>query len=356
MNNILFGDCREVLKTLPDNSVQCCVTSPPYFGLRSYSVGSERGELGQEKTPDEFVANLVTVFREVKRVLRNDGVVWLNLGDSFASAGDKNAGIKPKDLYGIPWMTAFALRSYGWYLRSDIIWDKSNPMPESVTDRCTKSHEYIFMLTKSARYFYDNEAVKEKSTGRESWFGDCGYSDKSGRNDGSGKEPKQGTGTRNRRSVWTVNSQPFSGAHFAVFPQKLIEPCIMAGTSEYGCCSACGAPYVRKTEKGLTAHDGKTECRYEKGSTANRLALLRQAARERGGEYSNQTKMIGWEPTCSCNADIVPCVVLDPFFGSGTTGQVAQRLGRNWIGIELNPDYAPLQRQRTAQSSLMLTC
>lgn len=312
-------------------------------------------EIGLEATPDEFVAKLVAVFREVKRVLRDDGTCWVNLGDTFAAnrgyqvvdhkhkdVGNSFAmkaasfGVKPKCLIGIPWMTAFALRADGWYLRSDIIWAKGcsgdykggNVMPESVKDRPTRAHEYLFLLSKSERYFYDQNAINE---------------------------PDQESGERNMRSVWTVKTKPYSGAHFATFPEKLVEPCIMAGTSQAGCCSECGKPYQRMIEKqGITAHDGDTDSAYKKNSTANRLALLRQAARERGEEYSNKTTTLGFEPDCTCNAKAVPCVVLDPFGGSGTVGAVAERLGRNSILIELNPEYVVLAEQRTAQSGLLL--
>ncbi len=218
---LMQGDCLQVLATLPAESVQTCITSPPYWGLRDY--GAE-GQLGLEATPEAYVASMVAVFREVRRVLRDDGTLWLNLGDSYAgSAVGGNDGVpnewqrpsraakaaiskagRPKDLVGIPWRVAFALQADGWYLRQDIIWHKPNPMPEGVTDRCTKAHEYIFLMTKSARYFYDVEAVKE-------------HSDQ--------------TGTRNRRSVWTVTIKPYKGAHFATFPPDLIEPCVLAGSA-----------------------------------------------------------------------------------------------------------------------------
>lgn len=206
------------MRTLADESVHCVVTSPPYYGLRDYGVD---GQIGLEESPDVYVAKMVDVFREVHRILRNDGTVWLNLGDSYASG---------KQLLGIPWRVAFALQSDGWYLRQDIIWHKPNPMPESVTDRCTKAHEYIFLLSKSERYYYDNEAVKEKveNPGLPRKFRDA-KENKEGtlRNDnGRMYTPKE---TRNRRSVWTVATKPYAEAHFAVYPPKLIEPCILAG-------------------------------------------------------------------------------------------------------------------------------
>jgi DNA modification methylase len=297
------GDCREVLRTMPDNSVHCCVTSPPYFGLRDYG---HAGQIGLEATPDAFVAEMVAVFREVKRVLRDDGTLWLNLGDSYNGsggfsptspsniAGSKQtthkgsisrpdtrsgygSGLKQKDLIGIPWRVAFALQADGWYLRQDIIWSKPNPMPESVTDRCTKAHEYIFLMSKSARYFYDAVAIAEQSKWADdnrSGEGRLTYNGKRQGSAGTGNEAfVKITETRNKRSVWEVTTQPYSDAHFATFPPDLIEPCILAGCP--------------------------------KGGT-----------------------------------------VLDPFGGAGTTGLVADRLGRNAFLIELNPDYAAMAERR----------
>lgn len=300
-------ECLAGLRELPDQSVQTCVTSPPYFGLRNYG---HLEQIGLEPTPDLFVAKMVEVFREVKRVLRDDGTLWLNLGDSYASsssAGDKvfgnpefNAnrpsraatktaaktippGLKPKDLIGIPWRVAFALQSDGWWLRQDIIWAKPNPMPESVTDRCTKAHEYIFLLSKSARYFYDAEAVSERSN----WM-PGGYAGNPSRAMAMGRKPSgnekpganpQGKENRNRRSVWSVASKPYAEAHFATFPPELITPCILAGSPVDG-------------------------------------------------------------------------VVLDPFSGSGTTLQVAKDLGRKAIGFELNPDYCKIIAKRCQQLTI----
>ena len=304
MNNykVLVGDCIQSMQTLEDQSIHCCVTSPPYFGLRDYGHDDQ---IGVEETPDAFVAKLVQVFREVKRVLRDDGTLWLNLGDSYcntngyaraqpkfqrqgrndAPANDRNldalhrAGFKTKDLIGIPWRVAFALQADGWYLRQDIIWHKPNPMPESVTDRCTKAHEYIFLLSKGPKYYYDHEAVKEPSVDKESYTprrrrnkdkreGDKFFATKVG-NHAEGKTYP----TRNRRSVWTVSTKPFKGAHFATFPPDLIEPCILAGCP--------------------------------KGGT-----------------------------------------VLDPFGGSGTTAGVAIKNNRKAILCELNPEYVKLIPER----------
>jgi DNA modification methylase len=297
MNKIIQGDCIAGMRTLPDKSVHTCVTSPPYFGLRDYG---RDGQIGLEETPEQFVSALVEVFREVKRVLRDDGTLWLNLGDSYAGnnsqasnngrAGFGNErerivnrtgnGLKPKDLIGIPWRVAFALQADGWYLRQDIIWHKPNPMPESVTDRCTKAHEYIFLLSKSARYWYDAEAVKEDAAPESAARYKAGFSSYSGGSLETGGQTRgennaavEWTGNRNKRSVWTVTTKPYSGAHFATFPQDLIEPCIKAGCPPNG-------------------------------------------------------------------------IVLDPFMGAGTTAVVARKLGRNYIGMELNQEYINIAEQR----------
>ena len=349
--DVLHGDCREILPTLPDESVNCCVTSPPYWGLRDYGTATWEGgdeacdhkgaalasssslagyssenvkirtfsvpfkeacgkcgarridsQIGLEPTPEAYVAELVAVFREVRRVMRADGTLWLNLGDSYSmstkgAGGDgkqhTNAGtvvadrrwsispgLKPKDLVGIPWRVAFALQADGWYLRSDIIWAKPNPMPESVTDRPTKSHEYVFLLTKSARYWYDAGAIQEPSIG--AWNSAVGFGGDEKKSAGDPLLRTQGHGTfhadeektgRNARTVWTIATQPFSGAHFATMPPKLAERCILAGCPEGG-------------------------------------------------------------------------TVLDPFGGAGTTGLVADRLGRNAVLIELNPTYAGMADRR----------
>ena len=310
---ILVGDCIASMRTLPERSVQTCVTSPPYFGLRDYG---HDGQIGLEPTPDAFVAKLVEVFREVRRVLADDGTLWLNLGDSYAAqrggthqpaetlAGGKGGktedgervnrdrfdgynptrnataiGLKHKDLIGIPWRVAFALQADGWYLRQDIIWHKPNPMPESVQDRCTKAHEYIFLLSKSARYFYDIKSVMEPvASGTVARLSQPTISQQVGSDRVPGKtngnmKAVGSTETRNRRSVWTVTTKPYSGAHFATFPPDLIEPCILAG------CPSGGT-------------------------------------------------------------------VLDPFGGSGTTAQVAMENNRNAILCELNPEYVGLINKR----------
>jgi DNA modification methylase len=313
-STIYCGDCRDILDLcIADNSVQTCVTSPPYFGLRDYGVD---GQIGLEKTPAEYVEQMVAVFREVRRVLRDDATLWLNLGDSYASPtkgsggsdpstspkqawkGSDNgqgfdtrrfdlqaAGLKTKDLIGIPWRVAFALQADGWYLRQDIIWHKPNPMPESVRDRCTKAHEYLFLLSKSPRYHFDAEAIAEDAihAGKVVTLGEKSLSrgQATGANvaaSGNGKADSVVVkDTRNKRSVWTVTTRGFKGAHFATFPPTLIEPCILAGSKP--------------------------------------------------GD-----------------------LVLDPFAGSGTTGVVSLQHGRSFLGIELNPAYVEMARKRIAES------
>jgi DNA modification methylase len=484
---IHVGHCIDVLRTFPEESVHCVVTSPPYWGLRSYNVppvlwcgdvtcahqyehtqvpggngsgqGNRRdrkggfkrggiqpglcvkcggwfGQHGLEPTPDLFVRHEVAVFREVWRVLRSDGTLWLNLGDTYAtgagrgrspgggaegarwagSAGrpksngrgelhrqhGKHAvlfdgkpigpecqpnrlpiqGLKRKELVGIPWRVAFALQADGWYLRMDNIWSKPNPMPESMPDRPTKSHEYFFLLTKRAKYFYDAEAIKEPSSpdthpryargrGKNHQYanggpgnqtitrsldhmvssvgsareegqelfpgihlpdlleqparepdGPCGVNPKAQHNGENGSKQNASFSAavvdvvenRNKRSVWTVATHPYHGAHYATFPPDLIRPCILAGTSERGCCGQCGAPYRRVIAKGKP-----------------------------------NLKTVGWIPTCKCGvAEIKPCTVLDPFGGSGTTGQVALEHGRNAVLVELHPANVIQSKERTS--------
>ena len=297
-NKILYGDCRDTLKQF-DEQARTCVTSPPYYGLRNY--GNEENQIGQENTPEEFIDQLVNVFKEVRNVLTDDGTLWVNLGDSYYNyrpgkgqsypkqsvsktnqdlptqcnkRGNKLDGLKEKDLIGIPWMFAFAMRSDGWYLRQDIIWHKPNPMPESVKDRCTKSHEYIFLLSKNKKYYYDNEAIKEPV--KQDW-GTRNRTNGKYHNSGSGLSPHSGLtksyDRKNKRDVWSITNKPYKGSHFAVFPPDLITPCILAGS--------------------------------EKGD-----------------------------------------IILDPFMGSGTTAMVAKQLGRDYIGCELHEEYSNLIDQR----------
>ena len=442
---VLIGDALTMLRTLPDASVHCCVTSPPYFGLRDYGtatwVGGDEGcehkekngrndvdasslarraamygtgtdngskvsaiqyrhqcpkcgavrvdnQIGLEATPEQYVARLVDVFREVRRVLRRDGTLWLNVGDSYAanrgyqvngtkqtagSQPDNGAsvppGLKPKDLIGIPWRLAFALQADGWWLRSDVIWHKPNPMPESVTDRPTKAHEYLFLLAKAERYYYDAQAIAEpiqqssieriqQATFEQQTGGPKDY--RNGINVNRSMRntlenfANNTTGTRNRRSVWTVATEPTPYAHFATMPTALVEPCVMAGTSAHGVCPACGAPWARVVEKERNERGGVT--------WEQRKAMGEAVRRGFSQNYSNITgagntfapvitTTTGWTPTCECDAGApVPATVLDPFAGSGTTLRAAVNLGRNAIGIELNPEYAALAERLLAQT------
>ena len=306
MNKVYWGDCRDSMRQMVKEGVkvQMCVTSPPYYGLRDYGAD---GQIGLEQTPQEFIDNLVEVFACVWDILADDGTLWVNLGDSYARVGGdssqkgrhwdnrknnpttghnryaKDMGVKEKNLLGMPWRLAFALQDFGWYLRQDIIWHKPNPMPESVTDRCTKAHEYIFLLSKNQKYYFDNESIKEEGVYPEGTKAAKGSVERQNQQGVNARPPeyKIYDGMRNKRDVWTVPVKPYSGAHFAVYPEELIQPCILAGS--------------------------------------------------RVGD-----------------------IVLDPFFGSGTTGQVCQNLGRKWIGCELNKDYEKLQNERLVQQGLEL--
>jgi DNA modification methylase len=461
---VLEGDALERLRELPDESVQCVVTSPPYWGLRDYGTGSWEGgesvcdhregrhtgrvvpgtpqaragaapsrwptcgrcgatrvdrQIGLEPTLEEFLERLVAVFREVRRVLRADGVCWVNMGDSYAARADRRStgasfrndratvipsrpslpsGLKEKDLIGQPWRLAFALQADGWWLRSEVIWAKPTPMPESVDDRPTRSHEQVFLLTKAPRYFYDGDSIREplaESTQR-TWGASTRRSSapdhlvKSGRFlIGRQRQPAvdaEGVPVgANKRTVWTISPRPFPEAHFATFPPGLVEPCILAGTSSYGACSRCSAPWRRVVEVlGAT-----------KTSAEGRPLLARATAvpgaspdlRMHGGHHGDNLRprlTRGWQPSCSCwdaeyrrraqlprrarkraqrlaSGDwwrrvrcqpgdprwpVVPCVVLDPFSGAATTGVVAGWYRRSYIGIELNAEYAAMSRLR----------
>ena len=346
---------------LPDNFVQTVVTSPPYWNLRDYQAD---GQIGLENSVAEFVEVMVDVFRSVRRVLRDDGTVWLNLGDSSGTNG------RPKDLVGIPWRVAFALQADGWILRQDIIWHKPNPMPESVRDRCTKAHEYIFLLSKSPRYFYDAYAIKEPVSGTAHDRGkglnpkamkvqDGVMSDKLGRYSGTKQNPSfaaavsQLVENRNKRSVWTVGSKPYRGAHFATFPPELIKPCIAAGTSEAGACVECGMPYVRvvESERVATRPGGSGKTHRFDDSDGDVRQLVGNRDRHRHVVFENST---GFLPQCDCerNYETRPCVVLDPFNGSGTTGLVAREAGCDYVGIDLNREYLDLSCDRLRQGML----
>ena len=410
---IYIGDCRDVLKTLPDKSVHCVVTSPPYWGLRDYGTAEWEGgnvkcnhiaairggpfkevcgrcgarridsQIGLESEYQSYVRELVDVFREVKRVLRADGTVWLNLGDSYNAAGRTTHGtregakqgthrastaradkprpnaynLKSKDLVGIPWRVAFALQEDGWYLRQDIIWSKSNPMPESVIDRCTKSHEYIFLLSKSPKYYFDADAIAERALQPIGEYKQAGTQHKQiaiGRDvSKSTLAANQGASVRNKRSVWNVSTKPYHDAHFATFPPDLIQPCILAGTSANGCCEKCGAPWVREIE----VHGGKSG----KSWHNHEENLVRGQRGGASGHKGNDRKdyesycreTTGWSPSCKCDAPQIPCTVLDPFGGTGTVAMVANNSGRDAIIIELNPKSVEMARKRIGQSFLV---
>lgn len=376
---ILTGDALERLAELEDGSVQCVVTSPPYWGLRDYGID---GQLGLEKTPEEYVGKLVEVFREVRRVLRDDGTLWLNLGDSYAndtkwggSSGGKHVealygktgvgrqkvttGLKPKDLVGIPWRVAFALQA-DWYLRSDIIWSKPNPMPESVTDRPTKAHEYLFLLTKSARYYYDEAAIREDAVkiGSPNHL-QGGSGERAGTRDGlRGAQWDQEAG-RNKRSVWTIATQPFPEAHFATFPPKLVEPCVLAGTSARGACSQCGAPFERVVDRPsappevFTNREAPEDDLIYSGSRSGGK-WKGQGQKLQSWRDANPAKTIDWRATCDHDGPTRPCLVLDPFAGAGTVALVCARLFRDSIGIELSADYASMAADRIRQDAPLL--
>lgn len=441
---ILCGDALARLRELPAGSVHCVVTSPPYWSLRDYGTGrwvggdpacehkktrwkpglgrNGRGDgagctnwglddvrptryrnrtrcscgaelvdaqLGLEATPEEYVARMVAVFREVRRVLRDDGTLWLNMGDCYASSppGNQNGvgdsstlrgasgatyrdTLKPKDLVGIPWRLALALQADGWWLRRDIIWAKGvsfcaaysgSIMPESVEDRPATSHEYLFLLTKSARYFYDGEAVREVGVLAAGTRSAKGSADRRGMRGVNARPPEYAVadGTRNLRSVWAIATRPFPDAHFATFPPALVEPCVKAGTSERGCCPKCGVPWVRQVERGALASADGTKATYRptKGSDDQRV---KGRSDGRTPNHSRARATTGWQPSCECGGGAgglgdavearpyapVPCVVLDPFLGSGTTALVANGLGRDAVGIELSGEYVKLATKR----------
>lgn len=490
---LVSADALKILRLIPDCSIQTVVTSPPYWGLRDYGTVTWRGgdpgcdhsrmaggrgknvpqtknptagypiaahrggnphdcpcgarrtdrTIGLEASPEDYVWRLVEVFRELRRVLRDDGTVWLNLGDSYVSGqggrqsnggelpngprvnrpaprsrkdvdvtgwGERavaprlypgrDTGLKPKDLAGLPWRVAFALQADGWYLRSDIIWAKPNPMPESVTDRPTKAHEYLFLITKSPRYFYDADAIREPfssgpsdlrkmvegkprigglvreqtdprlrasgltNIGRKRSVGNAAAAAEAlkarnktrltqHRGRRQAPEPREPNSFqplgRNKRSVWTIATEPFPGAHFATFPKAIVEPCIRAGTSERGCCPQCGAPWRRvsvtehASSPGQPAPGARQVGVKHEGAKRGPLAARN---RRYASRYEVISRTVGWERACDHTQDPVPCIVLDLFCGSGTTGLVALRLGRRFVGIDLNPEYVRMARDR----------
>lgn len=340
---------------LPDKCIHTVITSPPYWNLRDYGVEPTvwpdgwEGCLGLEPNPSLYIRHIVIIFQEVWRVLRNDGTAWLNLGDVFAanrsyqvpdnkwknvgnSRGmDVPAGLKPKDLIGIPWAVALALRNMGWYLRRDIIWHKSNSMPENVTDRPASAHEYVFLLSKSPRYYFDMEAIKEPAvTGK--WPG-VGPSHAQVRQRGEGYDDMVVHSVRNKRSVWTLPTIPYKGAHFATFPINLITPMILSGTSKEGCCATCGAPLERIVENVVELEGGRKV-------VGIGPKTVRGGDKKTTLHHCHYIETVGWKPTCECySGEAAPCRVLDPFCGSGTVGAACKQLGREFIGLDLSFTY-----------------
>jgi len=403
------GDCLAVLRTMPDACVQCVVTSPPYFSLRDYGVD---GQIGNEDTLEEYIAKLVAVFAVVRRVLRDDGTLFLNLGDAYAGGGRNSgnklerttakqrsnissmaagparvpAGLKPKDLCMVPARVAMALQADGWWLRQQIVWHKPNAMPGSQRDRPTSSHEFVYLMSKSLRYFYDDVAVQESSIMRPQrrLTPRCENPDTKYSGFPAHRRPEGGTGggMRTLRDVWSIPTQPFPGAHFAVMPERVAETCLKAGTSERGCCPTCGAPWERVVRREPNP-DGILGGQHREPVRDGALGPRdRDYAKEKEG-FPSAT--IGWLPTCSCYGKVKreptrrqkqyrtaegvdeeayqagweswwetmefnfpetlprkPSVVLDPFCGAGTTGLVALRLGHKFVGIELNPEYVEM--------------
>jgi DNA modification methylase len=437
---VMTGDCRVLLGFLPDQSIQCVVTSPPYYGLRDYGTGSWAGgdadcdhadrtfgkgrgdgvwydggkpyhieeskplpgpqcprcgairtdsQMGLEASPNAYVAEMVDVFREVRRVLRDDGTLWLNLGDS----------IKGKDLMMMPARVALALQADGWFLRSDVIWHKPNPMPESVTDRPTSSHEHVFLLTKSARYFYDAEAVRETRTqdedantfrggayvggqtdnatlGKRTMVGNVKLRPSMPKGSFGGKTADQAQpafradyGSRNLRNVWTIATAPFPGAHFATFPPELAERCIKAGTSEKGCCPQCGAPWKRIVgmagQSNAFGAGGGAKAEFSEAERAaggigrmdgGRRAVDGSTFNNNPAKRPTRPQSLDWQPSCTCpTTEPIPCTVLDPFGGAGTVGLVADRLRRDAILIELSQAYAEMARNRVRDDAPLFT-
>lgn len=363
--SILHGDVIEELARLPSGCVQCVVTSPPYWRLRDYGV---EGQIGLEATPEEYVAKMVEVFREVRRVLRPDGTCFVNLGDTY-SAG----GVKPKELVGVPWRVAFALQADGWYLRQEIIWHKPAPMPESVRDRCCRAHEHVFLLTKSPRYYWDHVGAMESVSGtahpRRAEAGktkDCKEmpqeSPQRARYNAHFNEAVNGlVSQRTPRSVWKIAAEPTKEKHFAAYPAALVAKCLSAGVSPMGCCPACGAPRRRLTEKRryATRVGDNSKIRVPAGWASNgarhdavAFSTLRSEIVGNRDAYRHvtETVTVGWAPGCECGEErSVGCVVLDPFSGTAQTGRVAVAMGHAYIGIELSEEFIRIAHRNIAR-------
>lgn len=386
---LLKADARHI--PLAENSVHCCITSPPYFGLRDYGVA---GQLGLEKTPEEFVDNMVEVFREVRRILRPEGTLWLNMGDSYCNAGSRNNGsgldgkrrggvsntdgtwatakaahgdprwalrrfgIKHKDLIGVPWMLALALRADGWYLRQEVIWDKPNAMPESVRDRPSRAHEQVFLLSKSPRYYYDSDAIREphvrtwdQSNGRGLYGGKSAGSRPNKHNDLPVLPHPAGA---NQRSVWRISVGGYKGAHFATMPVKLVARCIKAGSSAKGCCPRCGAPWVRVVERERIPTRPGTNSKVNRASQHEASPYNGHSGSVIGNRdpkrHTTAVVTLGWESSCTClEPEPAPCTVFDPFGGAMTTLVAADALGRHGIATELSEEYLKLGAERLSR-------
>lgn len=421
-DTILEGDCFENLSLIPHNTVDCVITSPPYFGLRDYQTARWEGgdkncshrkanrcgdscatghsadvqidyyrdicglcgakridsQIGLEETPEEYIAKIVKIFDVIYRILKKTGTVWLNLGDTYGTGSGGSAtnsekqksnggtqieprkGTMQKQLLGIPWRVALALQSQGWILRQDIIWNKPNPMPESVDDRCTKAHEYIFLMTKSTDYYYDNVAIQEEAEydGRKdtkmkgsnkytaSFMPDDSLQSFHTRpHERWPNKNEDGVPMRNKRSVWTVCPSQYKNAHFATFPEELIVPCILAGCPQY-VCGMCGKPVVRVTER-------------VKAKRTNKRRFSSKDNKDRcdGENFFEESYIVttGWKQSCTCSEpiSIEKGIVFDPFMGSGTVAAVAKKWGRDFIGCELNPDYIKMAQERVQESTGM---
>ena len=350
---IMVGDALSQLAELPDESVHCVVTSPPYWGLRAYK--GDPGMIGLEPTFDKHLENIVAVFREVRRVLRSDGVCFVNYGDSYWPGGPNNFGWKAKDLMGMPALVATELMKDGYYRRSEIIWHKPNPMPESATDRPTSAHEKMFLLSKSARYFYDAEAVRAdvKMSSLSRYEYGLKSHPRGDSKSGAIQNERMGdditSSGANLRNVWTIPTHGYSEAHFATFPPALVEPCIKAGTSAHGVCGECGAPWVRRSSRPQPPDDVFGVAKDADGLV--RRNMSGGVKRTSGGQLQkwydeNPPETTGWSPTCDHNVLAVRATCLDPFGGSGTVGLVADRLQRSAILIEISPEYATMAHRR----------
>jgi DNA modification methylase len=405
---LIVGDVIAELERLPTASAHVCVTSPPFWCLRDYdlppsdwpevtfvpmaalpaiTVPAQSIQLGMEHDPWAFVAHIVHVFRALRRVLRPDGTLWLNMGDSYASGGRGGGGsymeergdaswkgasslngwrkaprgLRRKDLLGMPWRVAFALQADGWILRSDIVWEKPNCMPESAEDRPTKCHEYLFCFSASDLYYYDADAIRESVTGGSHTRGGGvggktvppGH-DRQGRirqNERFGRAVRELVTSRNKRTVWSIPTEPYKGKHYATFPRALARPCILAGTSQAGCCAACGAPFARDLViEGPSFNQitmGRPPSSYANAWKGNPHSF---AVRGSHGHISRVRRTRGWLPSCKCGAEPKPCVVIDPFSGTATAGEVAVMLGRDFIGIDLSTEYSEQARYRLARA------